>query len=113
MLGDTKRPCRDSIGFIARAITSRGIRLLAQVGADDADRIVHRERQRNRAPFTILVQHQLRFGRPAAGQGREQHESPVVLVTGKQLPTTFLFVVVTPNPIAAGMLGGEEPGRFV
>ena len=107
MLGDAKRPRGDRSRLVARAI-ARGIGFVAQVRADDADRVVHGERQRNRAPFAVLVQHQLRFGRTATCQGREQYESPVVLITGEQLPATFLLVVVAPNPIAAGMFGGEQ-----
>jgi hypothetical protein len=37
----------------------------------------------------------------------------MVLVTGEQLPATLLLVVVAPNPIAAGMFGGEEARRLV
>lgn len=112
MLGDAKRPRRDRSRLVARAIT-RGIGFVAQVGTNDADRVVHGEGQRNRAPFAVLVQHQLSFGRTAAGQGREQHEPPVILVTGEQLPAPFLLVVMAPDPIAAGMLGGEQACRFM
>ena len=112
MLGDAKRPRRDRSRLVARAI-ARGIGFVAQVRANDADRVVHGESQRDRAPFAVLVQHQLRFGRTAASQGREQHEPPVILVTGEQLPAPFLLVVMAPDPIAAGMLGGEQARRFM
>ena len=112
MLGDAKRPRRDRTRLITRAI-ARGIGFVAQVGADNADRVVHGEGQRDRAPFAVLVQHQLRFGRTAASQRRQQHEPPVVFVTGEQLPTTFLLVVVAPHPIAAGVLSGKESRRLM
>lgn len=112
MLGDAKRPRRDRSRLVTRAI-ARGIGFVAQVGADNSDRIVHGERQRHRAPLAILVQHQLRFGRTAASQRRQQHEPPVVFVTGEQLPTTFLLVVVAPHPIAAGVLSGKESRRLM
>jgi hypothetical protein len=112
VLGDAKRSRRHDVGLIARTVARR-IRLVAEVGTDDADRVVHGERQRHRAPFAILVQHQLRFGRTAACQRRQQHEPPVILVTGEQLPAPLLLVVVAPDPIAAGMLGGEESRRLV
>ncbi len=112
MLGDAKRPCGDRSRLVTRAIARR-IRFVAQVGTNNADRVVHGERQRNWAPLAILVQHQLRFGRTAASQRRQQHEPPVILVTSEQLPATFLLVVMAPDPIAAGMFGGEESGRLV
>ena len=59
------------------------------------------------------MENELGLGRAESGQITQQLESPVVLVTGEQLPAPLLLVVVAPNPIAAGMLGGEEARRLV
>lgn len=72
-----------------------------------------RERQRNRAPFSVFVENELGLGRTTAGQRGEQLETPVVLVGTQDLPATFVVVPVTPNPIAAAELGWKLTRRFV
>ena len=92
---------------------SRSLLAGTDVGANDADRIVNGERQRDGTPAAAAIEHELRFGRTATRQRREQLESPVILIRRQYLPATFLFVVVAPDPVATTELGWKLPRLLV
>jgi hypothetical protein len=83
------------------------------IGADDADRVVDREGQRNGAPPTAAIKHELCFGRSAARERREQLEPPMVLIGRENLPAPFLLVEVAPDPVTAAELGWKQPRLLV
>lgn len=92
------------------AATSAGLTFLK---ADDAQRIMDRERQRDGTPLAVLVEHQLGLGGSATGQRSREFESPVVFVAAKHLPAAFLVVPDAPHPVAAAELRWDLPGRLV
>lgn len=112
MFGDAVRSRRHRIRFVAVA-PAPGAGRLANIRADDADRVVDRERERHRAPLAGLVEHELRRRGTAASQGREQLESPVVLIRREYLPAAFVLVPHAPDPVAAAELHRRESGCLV
>ena len=105
MLGKAVGAGRHAFGSAASA--ARGSSRLANIGTNNAHRVVNGECQRNWAPLPIFVENELGACRSAAGKRCEQLESPMVLVGTKHLPAALVLVPMAPDPIAAAELGGE------
>jgi len=81
--------------------------------ADDPQRIVDCERQRDRTPLAVLVEHELGLGGSAAGKRGRQLESPVVFVATERLPAAFLVVPDAPYPVATAEFGWHLASRLM
>lgn len=59
MFGDAECARGDGVSLVARASGTGRRGQITEIGADNTDGIMHRERQRNRTPTSILVEHEL------------------------------------------------------
>lgn len=113
MLGHAVSAGGHVVGLLAGASSAGRSLAGTDLGTDHTHRVEDGERQIDRAPLAALVQHQPRQRRATAVQGRDQPESPVILVGSQHLPAPILLVEVTPDPIPTAELGGEQTRALV